>query len=397
MSNVSGQGLRCADRCGKLGAMQSTSSSQCFIGLMSGTSLDGVDGVLVDFADSQPRVLAAAFEDFPPALREALLALQASGPDEIHREALAANGLARCYANCVNALLAANGRAAGAIRAIGAHGQTIRHQPGRHDGIGYTRQTQHPAVLAELTGITVVADFRARDIAAGGQGAPLVPAFHQALFGGDAEARVVCNLGGFSNISILPAAGSDAPVRGFDCGPANVLLDMWVQRHRGTPYDAGGAWARTGQIDRTLLARMLADPFFAQQPPKSTGRDLFNAAWLDAQLQAHADIAPADVQATLVALSAEAIARDIHAHAPHARSLIACGGGARNAAVLDYLRTALPTLTVTTSDAFGIPPQQIEPLAFAWLARQCLAGLPCNEPAVTGARGPRVLGAIYPA
>jgi anhydro-N-acetylmuramic acid kinase len=283
------------------------------------------------------------------------------------------------------------------VYAIGAHGQTIRHQPGLHDGIGYTRQTQHPALLAELTGIAVVADFRSRDIAAGGQGAPLVPAFHQALFGGAPDTRVVCNLGGFSNISILPPAGSAAPVRGFDCGPGNVLLDLWTLRHRGAAYDAGGAWARTGTMHAGLLAHLLADPYFAQQPPKSTGRDLFNAGWLDERLQAFSALQPADVQATLVALTAEAIARDIRSHAPDTRSLIACGGGARNTAVLAYLQEALPAIAVTTSAAHGIPPQQIEALAFAWLARQCLQGLPGNEPAVTGARGPRILGALYPA
>jgi len=364
---------------------------------MSGTSLDGVDGVLVEFSGDCPVVMAGAYCDFPPALRNELLALQARGADEIHREALAANALARCYADCVAQLLAASQVAPDSVYAIGAHGQTIRHQPGLHDGIGYTRQTQHPALLAELTGIAVVADFRSRDIAAGGQGAPLVPAFHQALFGGAPDTRVVCNLGGFSNISILPPAGSAAPVRGFDCGPGNVLLDLWTLRHRGAAYDAGGAWARTGTMHAGLLAHLLADPYFAQQPPKSTGRDLFNAGWLDERLQAFSALQPADVQATLVALTAEAIARDIRSHAPDTRSLIACGGGARNTAVLAYLQEALPAIAVTTSAAHGIPPQQIEALAFAWLARQCLQGLPGNEPAVTGARGPRILGALYPA
>ncbi|WP_428852309.1 anhydro-N-acetylmuramic acid kinase [Imbroritus primus] len=372
-------------------------ASRRFIGLMSGTSLDGVDGVLVEFSGDGPVVMAAAYREFPAALRDALLALQSSGADEIHREALAANALARCYADCVAQLLANSQAAPGSVCAIGAHGQTIRHQPGLHDGVGYTRQTQHPALLAELTGISVVADFRSRDIAAGGQGAPLVPAFHQALFGGAPDTRVACNLGGFSNISILPPAGSTAPVRGFDCGPGNVLLDLWVQRHRGTTYDAGGAWAQTGTVHAGLLAHLLEDPYFAQQPPKSTGRDLFNAAWLDERLQAFPTLLPADVQATLVALTGEAIARDIRSHAPDARSLILCGGGARNAAVVTYLREALPAVAVSTSAEHGVPPQQIEALAFAWLARQCIEGLPGNEPAVTGAHGPRILGALYPA
>jgi anhydro-N-acetylmuramic acid kinase len=374
-----------------------TSASQRYIGLMSGTSLDGVDGVLVDFVSGRPVVLASAFEDFPPELRDALLALQDPGADEIHREALAANGLARCYAACVATLLSGSNSSPDSVRAIGAHGQTIRHQPGQHDGIGYTRQTQHPALLAELTGISVVADFRSRDIAAGGQGAPLVPAFHQALFGNAPEARVVCNLGGFSNISILPPAGSASPVRGFDCGPANVLLDLWVQRHRGLPYDAGGAWGRSGSINDELLSRMLDEPFFRQPPPKSTGRDLFNEKWLERHLKASPGIAAVDVQATLAALSGEAIAQDVRSHAPNARTLIACGGGARNDAVLDHMRGVLPAVNITTSDTFGVPPQLIEALAFAWLAQQCLTARPGNVPAVTGAQGPRILGAVYPA
>lgn len=374
-----------------------SSLTDCYIGLMSGTSLDGVDGVLVDFGGDSPHVMASAYQAFPPMLREQFLALQASGPDEIHRESLAANALARCYADCVAQLLAHSGAPPETVRAIGAHGQTIRHQPGAEDGIGYTRQTQHPALLAELTGISVVADFRSRDIAAGGQGAPLVPAFHRALFGNAARTQVACNIGGISNISILPPSGSHLAVTGFDCGPGNVLLDLWIHRHRGAAYDAGGDWAKTGSVILPLLARMLEAPYFSQQPPKSTGRDLFHAEWLARQLQGFAAARPEDVQATLVALTGETIARDIRHYAPTASIVIVCGGGAHNAAILDHLRDALPGVGITTSDTFGIPPHQVEALAFAWLARQCVRGLPGNEPAVTGAAGPRVLGAIYPA
>ncbi|MGT2454667.1 anhydro-N-acetylmuramic acid kinase [Cupriavidus basilensis] len=377
-----------------------TAHPDCFIGIMSGTSMDGADGVLVDFSGPRPAVLAAAHQPFPAELREAFAALQQPGDDEIHREALAANGLARVYAACVATLLRDAGMAPSAIAAIGAHGQTVRHRPGLYDGIGYTRQSQQPALLAELAGIDVVADFRSRDVAAGGQGAPLVPALHQALFGDAAETRVACNIGGISNISVLPAAGeSDAarPVTGFDCGPGNVLLDYWIDRHLGRPYDADGAWGTSGKVDQALLARLLAEPYFSVAPPKSTGRDLFHPAWLESHLaRLGQPLDPADVQATLAALTAEAIARDVRAYAPDAMRLIVCGGGARNRFVMALLARALPGVTVQSSDDLGVPVSQVEGIAFAWLARQMLRRAPGNVPTVTGAAGPRVLGALYP-
>ncbi|EHP44423.1 anhydro-N-acetylmuramic acid kinase [Cupriavidus basilensis OR16] len=377
-----------------------TSSPDCFIGIMSGTSMDGADGVLVDFSGPRPAVLAAAFQPFPAELRDAFAALQQPGDDEIHREALAANGLARVYAACVAALLRDAGKAPHAIAAIGAHGQTVRHRPGLYDGTGYTRQSQQPALLAELTGIDVVADFRSRDVAAGGQGAPLVPALHQALFGDAAQTRVACNIGGISNISVLPATsegGAARPVTGFDCGPGNVLLDDWIGRHRGLAYDADGAWGASGKVDQALLARLLAEPYFSLAPPKSTGRDLFHPAWLEHHLtQLGQALDPADVQATLAALTAEAIARDIRLHAPDAARLIVCGGGARNGLVMALLARALPGVTVQKSDDLGVPVSQVEGIAFAWLARQMLRRAPGNVPTVTGAAGPRVLGALYP-
>lgn len=377
-----------------------TAPPDCFIGIMSGTSMDGADGVLVDFSGPRPAVLAAAHQPFPAELREAFAALQQPGDDEIHREALAANGLARVYAACVATLLRHAGMAPSAIAAIGAHGQTVRHRPGLYDGIGYTRQSQQPALLAELAGIDVVADFRSRDVAAGGQGAPLVPALHQALFGDAAETRVACNIGGISNISVLPATGeNDAarPVTGFDCGPGNVLLDYWIDRHHGLPYDADGAWGTSGKVDQALLARLLAEPYFSVAPPKSTGRDLFHPAWLESHLALLGQpLDPADVQATLAALTAEAIARDVRAHAPDAVRLIVCGGGARNRFVMALLARALPGVTVQSSDDFGVPVSQVEGIAFAWLARQMLRRAPGNVPTVTGAAGPRVLGALYP-
>lgn len=373
-------------------------SERFFIGLMSGTSMDGADGVLVDFSGTHPAVLAAAHTPFPPDLREAFGALQQPGADEIHREALAANALARIYADCVAQLLRDADASPDAIAAIGAHGQTIRHRPGLYDGIGYTRQSQHPALLAELTGIDVIADFRSRDVAAGGQGAPLVPAVHAALFGAAGETRVVCNIGGISNISILPAQASGRPVTGFDCGPGNALLDDWIHRHRGQPFDDNGAWAASGKVDDALLAQCLAEPYFSAPPPKSTGRDLFHPGWLQALLAARGGHPPADadVQATLATLTATAIARDVQAHAADARRLIVCGGGARNGYVMAELARLLPGVTVQTTDDFGVPVLQVEALAFAWLARQCVRRAPGNVATVTGAAGLRVLGAIYP-
>ncbi|MBU9578346.1 anhydro-N-acetylmuramic acid kinase [Ralstonia mannitolilytica] len=374
--------------------------SDRYIGLMSGTSLDGVDGVLADFSGDHPAVLADAYVPFPAELRQRFLDLQHAGHDEIHREALAANALAIVYAECVGRLLEGTGLTAHDVQAIGAHGQTIRHQPGAHDGIGYTRQTQHAAVLAERVGIDVIADFRSRDIAAGGQGAPLVPALHRALFGLPDAWRVVCNIGGIANLTVLPPQASDArdAVLGFDCGPGNALMDYWVHNHQGTRYDADGAWARTGRVDKALLARLKAEPFFAAAPPKSTGRDLFNAAWLQQSLgDALAAARPADVQATLLALTAGTIADAVQAHAPQATSLLVCGGGARNGALMAHIGQQLPGVQVAPTDDFGVPAHQVEALAFAWLARQCVHRVPGNLYTATGASGGRILGAIYPA
>jgi anhydro-N-acetylmuramic acid kinase len=367
---------------------------------MSGTSLDGVDGVLVDFSGAHPVLVADAYVAFPPDLRRAFLDLQQAGHDEIHREALAANALASLYAECVEQLLKKSGCIRREIRAIGAHGQTIRHQPGAHDGLGYTRQTQHAAVLAERTGIDVIADFRSRDVAAGGQGAPLVPAVHRALFGQPDAWQVVCNIGGIANLTVLPPQASDArdSVLGFDCGPGNALLDHWVHTHHGQAYDRDGAWARTGDVDATLLARLCSEPFFDLPPPKSTGRDLFNPAWLKHQAgEALARLRPQNVQATLLALTTDTIASAVRRHAPLAKSLVVCGGGARNGAMMARLSEQLPGVDIAPSDKFGVPANQVEALAFAWLARQCVRREPGNLHHATGAAGPRVLGTIYPA
>ncbi len=367
-----------------------------YIGLMSGTSLDGVDGVLAEQADeAQPlqsrRHLHLAF---PPALRAELLALNHSGPDELHRAALAANGLVRVYAEVVHRLLQLGGLSADAVAAVGAHGQTVRHQPGAHDGNGYTLQLINGALLAELTGITVVCDFRSRDVAAGGQGAPLVPAFHAASFGQPGQARAVLNLGGMANLTLLRADGS---VLGFDTGPANVLMDLWCQRHTGQALDDGGRWAASGRADAALLTACLAEPYFSLRPPKSTGRDLFNAGWLEARLAGGAERAAADVMATLASLTARSVACALLAHAPDTRSLFVCGGGAHNSHLMALLRHEMPGMAVASTAALGVAPDQVEALAFAWLARARLRGEPGNLPAVTGARAPRVLGAVHAA
>ena len=366
-----------------------------YIGLMSGTSLDGVDGVLAEFApDGTIRTIATAYLPFPPALRDDLLKLQAPTENEIHLEALSANGLARVYTACVSDLLAGAGLSAGNVHAIGAHGQTIRHRPES----GYTWQTGNPALLAELTRIDVVADFRSRDIAAGGQGAPLVPAFHQAVFGNADAVRVVANIGGIGNISVLDRCRE---VTGFDTGPGNVLMDAWIGQQLGKPYDADGAWAASGTEIPALLAEMMAEPYIALPPPKSTGRDLFHADWLKGKLAGYASASPEDVQATLAAFTAESIADAVAKHAANAAAVYVCGGGAYNGHLMQRLQQSLDArkhpARVQVTDVLGISPNHVEALAFAWLAHRFSERKAGNLPTVTGAGGLRILGALYPA
>jgi anhydro-N-acetylmuramic acid kinase len=366
-------------------------ASEYFIGLMSGTSVDGVDAVLADFGASPLRSIAAEHVRFPASLRNELIALQRSGADEIHRAALAANALMDCCAAAVGDVLAQSGLARGSIAAIGVHGQTVRHRP----ELGYTTQLANPARLAEITGIMVVADFRSRDVAAGGQGAPLAPALHAALFADAASHRAVVNLGGIANVTDLPPRG---PVRGFDTGPANTLLDAWCERYTAAAFDRDGAWGSTGRVLAGLLAALKSDPYFGLAPPKSTGRDRFHLAWLEqhvARLQAAPR--PEDVQRTLIALTAESVADAIAAHCGGVTDVLACGGGANNTALMRALERALAPRQLATTATQGIPVHEVEALAFAWLAREALAGRAASLPAVTGARGPRVLGAIYPA
>ena len=365
-----------------------------FIGLMSGTSLDGIDGVLARMTEGRCQVLAHHAVSMPADLKQELLALNTAGSNELHRAALAANALVRLYAQTVETLLAQTHTPRDAVIAIGAHGQTVRHQPRLHDGTGYTWQLNNPALLAELTGIDVVADFRSRDIAAGGQGAPLVPAFHQGVFGQTNQTVAVLNLGGIANLSVLHAHGD---VLGFDCGPGNALMDHWCQRHTGAAYDASGQWAAQGQVLPTLLTQLMQEPFLHQAPPKSTGRDLFHPEWLAAHLANFSNATPVDVQATLTAFTALACANDVRRFAPDAHELIVCGGGALNQQLMSHLQRELPSLVVCPSDARGLPALQVEAAAFAWLAHQAMHGLTGNLPKVTGAKGARILGGIYKA
>ena len=377
---------------------------QFFIGLMSGTSLDGVDGVLIQnlspavLNTPSLKVLQHVFQAFDTEFRAELLSLNTPGNNELHRAALAGNCLARNYAQVVQALLKASGLQAKDIQAIGAHGQTVRHRPLEFDAdprtgqpaVGYTLQLNNPALLAELTGIDVVADFRTRDLAAGGQGAPLVPAFHAEVFGNSAHTVAVVNIGGISNISILRSTATT----GFDCGPGNALMDYWVQLHLGKDYDANGEWAAQGNVIAPLLQRLLNEPFLHQSPPKSTGRDLFNPAWLQQHLQA--DYRAVDVQATLCELTAVAIAQDLKNHAPEAKQLWVCGGGAFNGFLMSRLQAHAPGVQVGSTEAHGLPPLQVEAAAFAWLAAKAMKRETGSLESVTGARGARVLGAIYP-
>lgn len=390
-----------ARECGPLLLWRPT-MNRAFIGLMSGTSLDGVDGVLVRLSEGEAPlsvdILAHAHRPFPPELRQVLLQLNAPGPDELHHAALAGNALARLYAEVTRSVLEQAHLAPGDVSAIAAHGQTVRHRPGEFDRTGYTLQINAPALLAELTGIDVVADFRSRDIAAGGQGAPLVPAFHRAVFAGSGDHTVVVlNLGGMSNLSVL---ARDRLTIGFDCGPGNVLMDHWSMLHLQQPCDWSGEWASKGVADPRLLQAMQTEPYFAMPPPKSTGRDLFNASWLSDCLGrtglAHA-LRPEDVQASLAELTAWACEDAIRRHAPDARSLLVCGGGAKNDHLMRLLAQRLPQITVESTAARGIPVDGVEAVAFAWLAMLFMDRRAGNLPAATGASGLRVLGALYPA
>ena len=360
-----------------------------YIGVMSGTSLDGLDIALIE-QTSAIRLVATHYIPMPDSLHAELLGLCASGPDEIARSAIAQQHWVNLAAQGVQTLLNSQHLKPEAIRAIGSHGQTIRHEPAR----GFTVQIGNPALLTELTGITVVSDFRSRDVAAGGQGAPLVPAFHEALFEERSGNQAVLNVGGFSNLSLIEPT---RPVAGFDCGPGNVLMDAWIQQQRGENYDRNGDWAKTGTVEPELLEALLSDPFFITQGPKSTGREVFNLPWLEQHLSRLPPLAAENVQATLLELTALTIVTALQSAQTDTQELLVCGGGAHNSALMTRLAALLPGTTVASTATHGVDPDWVEAMAFAWLAHCCLEGIAANRPSVTGARGLRVLGAIYPA
>ncbi len=368
--------------------------SQLYCGVMTGTSLDGLDAVLADFSSPIPRIVASASVDYPSTLKTEMLSLQAGsdglGVNELHRSAVAAAQLTQLHCEAIEQVFSNAQVVPAQVKAIGVHGQTVRHAP--NAALPYTVQLIDAPRIAEATGCAVVSDFRSRDIAAGGQGAPLVPAFHAALCANLTQPIAVLNIGGFANLSVLQPGGE---IAGFDTGPGNVLMDAWTLRHRAQPYDAGGAWAASGQVDTDLLTRLLAHPYFSQALPKSTGREAFDLNWLD-QCTAGLSVSATTVQATLCALTVNTVVQALAQHQPSCQGLYVCGGGAFNHHLMAGLQTQL-SCPVRSSDALGVAPQHMEALAFAWLARQCMLGLPGNVPSVTGAFGPRVLGCITPA
>jgi anhydro-N-acetylmuramic acid kinase len=367
------------------------SAGGLFLGLISGTSVDGIDAALVAF-DPAPRLLFGRTYPLPDALAADVLRLsQADALVSLDEVGRLDTRLGQAFAATAVRALADAGIDASQVRAIGSHGQTLRHDP-RGDA-PFTQQLGDASLIAEATGLTTVADFRRRDVAAGGQGAPLMPAFHAAMLGAADEDRAVLNLGGIANLTLLPRAGV---VRGFDTGPANGLMDAWCQLHRGEAFDRDGAFAAAGRVDEPLLARLRADPWFALPPPKSTGRDHFQLDWLRACLADEAATA-ADVQATLCELTAATVADALLATQPETRRVLVCGGGVHNAQLMRRLAARLPAMAVASSADAGFEPDFIEAAGFAWLARETLAGRPGNLPSVTGARGPRILGAIHPA
>jgi anhydro-N-acetylmuramic acid kinase len=366
----------------------SVSKSELYVGIMSGTSLDGIDAALLDFSVCPPVLLATHYQAYPQALVDTVLALHQPAHDELHRTHLVSNELARHYADATQALLQDARVLQQQVRAIGCHGQTIRHRP----DAGYTIQLGNAALLAELSGITVVHDFRSRDIAAGGQGAPLVPAFHDKMLRHPDIHRVIVNIGGISNLTNL---APKQPTIGFDCGPGNLLMDAWIKRHLDQPYDKDGAWAKSGRVIPTLLQSMLDEPFIHASPPKSSGRDLFNMRWLEQHLQGNE--APADVQATLLELTSHAISSAVLNHCRGAKEVYLCGGGAHNTALLYHLKASLPSTQIQLTDQLGIGADWMEAIAFAWLALQTLRGHCANLPEATGAHHPCILGAIYQA
>lgn len=373
---------------------------ELYIGLLSGTSMDGIDVCLADFSSPIPSLLATRHTPYPaPLLSELRALLRPDAEEGVHRMARLDAWLGDLFGAAVAELLHDTPPLETPVLAIGSHGQTLRHNP--HDDWPYTLQIGDPHRIAERAQLTVVADFRRRDIAAGGQGAPLVPPVHAAWFGHDRETRVIANIGGISNITVLPApteSDTQPDVWGFDTGPGNTLMDAWIFKHQGLAYDRDGAWARQGKANEQLLAKLLSEPYFLRPQPKSTGPELFNLEWLDTV--AGADLMSmdaADVQATLLELTAQTLMQATKTAAPDADRLLICGGGTFNKALMERLQEIAGQMPVESTAEHGVDPAWVEALAFAWLARQTMNRLTGNLPKVTGATGERILGAIYPA
>jgi len=364
---------------------------EAWIGLMSGTSMDGIDAVLVSFNHSAVKIHASHTIPYPDQIRHRLIAASQNQaePDEIGELDTLVGHL---FAQAADAVIQRSGFDRAKIRGIGSHGQTIRHQPS--GTAPFSIQIGNPCVLSEATNITTVADFRRRDMAAGGQGAPLVPAFHKAFFSSDEENRCILNLGGIANITWLPAS-DEIPATGFDTGPANALMDAWCLDQTGLPFDSDGHWAMEGSINQELLDDMLSDAYFSKAPPKSTGKERFNLDWVKTLVSRHRDIPAEDIQRTLLELTVKSVVQQL----PEISDLriYVCGGGARNPLLMEAFAKALPGVSLSLTTELGLDPQLVEPVAFAWLAKQALEGKPGNLPDVTGAAGPRILGAIYPA
>lgn len=366
--------------------------SERYIGLMSGSSLDGIDAVLVSFESASPQLQAQLVHSLEPELVSELDALTRPGTDELARLCRADVLLGKCFADAVIRLLDLAGITASQVRAIGSHGQTIRHYPDSHTPT--TLQIGDPNIIAERTGLTTVADFRRRDMAAGGQGAPLVPAFHQAVLHDPDHNRVIVNIGGIANLTLLPAK-PEAGISGFDTGPGNALLDAWIKHQRNETYDQHGEWAASGKVHPELLTALLGEPYFFRAPPKSTGRDVFNLEWLSNCWPSVAELSPADVQATLLELTAVTIADAIQQISPTPEQVLVCGGGVHNITLLQRLNALLTNQQVLSTKDIGLEPDWVEAMAFAWLARQTLHQRAGNLPAVTGAKHAVVLGGIY--
>ncbi len=367
-----------------------------YIGLMSGTSLDGIDAALVDFSDKRIRLHAFAYSPFSEQLKAQLQQLsQAEALISLLDYGTLDTTLGELFANTVQTLLAKANVPATAIKAIGSHGQTVYHAP--HAPHHFSLQIADPNIIAQRTGITTIADFRRRDIAAGGQGAPLVPAFHQAVFQQADESRCVVNIGGIANITVLPATASEA-VLGFDTGPGNTLMDYWVQRHTNSAYDVEGAWAATGTINYQWVEQLMQDNYFALPPPKSTGKEYFSYAWLHEKLT-HLENTPADIQASLCWFTAATIVAALRDYAPATQQLLVCGGGVHNTSLMtllgELLKRTTPACKISSTEHFGVHPDHVEAMAFAWLARQTLLHKPVAMQAVTGANAAVILGGIY--